>query len=319
VQLADTWHFDTTRFGRQAKIERAPAVLGSRNFEGTVRSNLEENIGLSRKIIWTGASAAAHVIDSIEGDSLVKAQNVQIHFTWNLGYIGGVARSGGITRVHGNRLRRAYILPAGCEVEFNLEKSHFSLLSIEMDSPFLLRSCELEHLQNIEIIETWDYNDPLCWELANVIYRECVDEAPQGFLYSETAIILLALNVVRKLSTYVPPFNIIDRGGLSPVLLRRSCDYMMQRVRDDISLQEVAAVVGLSAGHFTFAFKRSVGITPHAWLRRQRIDQAKRLLRDPELDLTTIAMRVGYANQSAFGVAFKRETGHTPAAFRRTC
>jgi len=47
-------------------------------------------------------------------------------------------------------------------------------------------------------------------------------------------------------------------------------------------------------------------------LRRQRIERAKTLLHDPNLDLTRMAMILGYANQSSFGVAFKRETGLTP-------
>jgi AraC family transcriptional regulator len=51
-------------------------------------------------------------------------------------------------------------------------------------------------------------------------------------------------------------------------------------------------------------------------LRRQRIERAKTLLHDPNLDLTEIAMILGYANQSSFGVAFKRETGLTPMQWR---
>jgi AraC family transcriptional regulator len=242
-----------------------------------------------------------------------------MHFAWNSGFIGGIARSGGKTRIHGNRLRYAYVIPAGSQIEFILERSNFNLLSIEFGEQFLSRSCELEHAPHLEIIETWDYNQPLCWELANAIFKECMDEAPQGLLYSETAMTLLAMHVVRALSTHVTPLNMSARGALAPVLLRRACDYMMLRLGDDVSLHEVAAVTGLSAGHFSFAFKRSLGVTPYAWLRRQRIERAKALLRDPELSLPAIASIVGYANQSALGVAFKRETGQTPTDWRRRC
>jgi AraC family transcriptional regulator len=51
-------------------------------------------------------------------------------------------------------------------------------------------------------------------------------------------------------------------------------------------------------------------------LRRQRIERAKTLFHDPDLDLAQIAMILGYANQSSFGVAFKRETGLTPMQWR---
>ena len=87
---------------------------------------------------------------------------------------------------------------------------------------------------------------------------------------------------------------------------------MMSRLGDDVSLHQVAASVQLSTAHFSTAFKQSLGVAPHAWLRRQRIERAKTLFHDPSLDLTQIAMILGYANQSSFGVAFKRETGLTP-------
>ena len=91
---------------------------------------------------------------------------------------------------------------------------------------------------------------------------------------------------------------------------------MMSRLGEDISVHEVAASVQLSTGHFSTAFKQSLGVAPHAWLRRQRIERAKTLLHDPNLDLVQIAMILGYANQSSFGVAFKRETGLTPMQWR---
>ncbi|WP_213736190.1 AraC family transcriptional regulator [Bradyrhizobium sp. dw_411] len=92
---------------------------------------------------------------------------------------------------------------------------------------------------------------------------------------------------------------------------------MNSRLGDDIALSELAAVSGLSAGHFAFAFKQSMGISPHGWLRRQRIDVAKTLLRNQQLSLSSIATSVGFGNQSAFGVAFRKETRMTPTAWRR--
>ena len=86
----------------------------------------------------------------------------------------------------------------------------------------------------------------------------------------------------------------------------------MSRLGGDISPHEAAASVQLSARHFSTAFKQSLGVAPHAWLRAQRIERAKTLLHDPNLNLVQIAMTLGYANQSSFGVAFKRETGLTP-------
>jgi len=119
-----------------------------------------------------------------------------------------------------------------------------------------------------------------------VIYDECTSSAPQGVLYAETAVTLLAMHLVRNVSTLTSLLKHIRRGGLSPLRLRRACDYMMSRLGEDISLQEVAASVQLSTGHFSTAFKQSLKVAPHAWLRRQRIERAKKLLHDPNLDMT---------------------------------
>ena len=300
--------------GGQAKIVRSPAIIGTRAFEGTLRSTFKETPGRSRQIAWTGASAAAHMIPSIEGYSYVKANSVQAHFSWNLGYVGGTAKCGSRTEIYGNKPRYAYVVPPGSELEFELEKSNFNLLTTEFGQHFLLRSCELDQ---VEIVPTWDYNHSVSWALAELLFEECADEAPQGLLYSETAMMLLALHLVRALSTQVQKLKVTRRGGLSSTLLRRARDYMIHRLSDDVSLQEVAAVTGLSVGHFSFAFRSSLGIAPHAWLRGQRIERAKVLLCDPKHSLATIALAVGYANQSAFGVAFKRETGLTPTEWKR--
>ena len=93
---------------------------------------------------------------------------------------------------------------------------------------------------------------------------------------------------------------------------------MAGRLAENVSLSEVAGIADLSLAHFSFAFKTSMGIAPHAWLRRQRVDRAKMLLLDRNLALGAVALSVGFSTQSAFGAAFKRETGSTPATWRRT-
>jgi AraC family transcriptional regulator len=92
---------------------------------------------------------------------------------------------------------------------------------------------------------------------------------------------------------------------------------MVDRLAENVSLSEVAGIADLSLAHFSFAFKTSMGVAPHAWLRRQRVDRAKTLLLDPGLTLSAVALLVGFSTQSAFGAAFKRETGWAPAAWRR--
>jgi AraC family transcriptional regulator len=298
-------------------LRASPAMIGHHGHRGTIHSTLDGMVNQSQQVAWAGGSATAHEIQSLVGEADVMARAVELHFSWNSGCINAEARSGGKIWYDENRPSYAYILPPGTLVAFRMKEAReFRNLSVEFGADFLLGAAGFEGPVNFDISETWDYRDPLSWQLARVIYDECTNGAPQGILYTETAATLLAMHLVRNLSTVTPPLKEIRRGGLPPSRLRRACDYMMSGLGEDISLQEVAASVELSTGHFSTAFKQSLGITPHAWVRRQRIDRAKALLHDPNLNLTQIAIILGYANQSSLGVAFKRETGATPTQWR---
>jgi AraC family transcriptional regulator len=304
-------------------VRRAPTTVrlfsglaGENGHPGPVHSSPNGAFDQSQKIAWTGGNATAFQIRSMVGEVEVLARLIELHFIWNSGYIEGEARSGGKIITNKNRPSFAYVLPPGTLVEFRLKEAlGYQQLSIELQPDFVLAAMGLETSVNFDVIETWDYNDPLSWQLARVINDECFSHAPQGTLYVETAATVLAMNLFRNLSTFTR-LREICRGGLSPSLLRRACDYMMSRLAEDISLHEVAASIQLSTGHFSTAFKQSLGLAPYAWLRRQRIERAKTLLHDPNLDLTQIALILGYANQSSFGVAFRRETGLTPTQWR---
>jgi AraC family transcriptional regulator len=305
-------------------VRRAPTTVGlfsglagENGHLGPVHSSLNGAFDQSQKIAWTGGNATAFQIRSLVGEVEVMARLIELHFIWNSGYIDAEARSGGkIIITNKNRPSLAYVNPPGTLVELRLKEAHgYQLLSIELQPDFVLAAMGIETSVNFDVIETWDYSDPLSWQLARVINDECLSHAPQGTLYVETAATVLAMNLFRNLSTFTR-LKEICRGGLSPSILRRACDYMMSRLGADISLHEVAASIQLSTGHFSTAFKQSLGLAPYAWLRRQRIERAKTLLHDPKLDLTQIALILGYANQSSFGVAFRRETGLTPTLWR---
>jgi len=107
------------------------------------------------------------------------------------------------------------------------------------------------------------------------------------------------------------------RGGLAPRVLKSVQTYMRDQLARDVSLRELASLAHLSSHHFCRAFKRSTGLPPHAWLTQQRVERAKEMMAShPAMGLTEIALCVGYASQTTFGVAFRRATGFTPSQWR---
>jgi AraC family transcriptional regulator len=103
-------------------------------------------------------------------------------------------------------------------------------------------------------------------------------------------------------------------GGLS---LRRAIERLRSDSDADVSLAALASEAGLSRFHFCRAFKESTGLSPHAWLRQYRLEQAMNMLRDTDASLVSVAAALGYASQTAFAAAFRRLTGETPSDWRR--
>ncbi|HRP56276.1 AraC family transcriptional regulator [Agriterribacter sp.] len=78
---------------------------------------------------------------------------------------------------------------------------------------------------------------------------------------------------------------------------------------------ELAKTAGMSLSTFKRIFKKHFGISPGKWLHEQRIARAKRMLKDPEVNISDIAFNLGYSDVAAFSKAFKLETGISPTAF----
>ncbi|OZI23537.1 hypothetical protein CAL26_08835 [Bordetella genomosp. 9] len=103
--------------------------------------------------------------------------------------------------------------------------------------------------------------------------------------------------------------------ALTPSQQRRVLDYMRHHAASNISVEEIAAQCGISAGHFTKAFHQSVGLTPHQWILKRRVDMAKELLRK-DVHIAAVASTCGFADQSHFSRVFRKFTGDSPARWR---
>ena len=105
--------------------------------------------------------------------------------------------------------------------------------------------------------------------------------------------------------------------GLAPWQVKRACEKLQSDLSGKFTLQEIAAELDLSVSHFSRAFRASVGLPPHQWLLRQRIDAAKQLMTVRGLSLADIAISAGFANQSHFTRVFSALVGVSPAVWRR--
>jgi AraC family transcriptional regulator len=108
------------------------------------------------------------------------------------------------------------------------------------------------------------------------------------------------------------------RGGLPGWQQKKVAQYIEEHLANEISLLSLAQLVQLSPFHFSRAFKQSFGMPPHRYLTWQRIERAKALLGERKLSVTEIGLDVGFSETSSFTAAFRKLTGETPTAYRRS-
>jgi AraC family transcriptional regulator len=102
-----------------------------------------------------------------------------------------------------------------------------------------------------------------------------------------------------------------------PRFLKTAIDYLHDAKGAQITLDQLAAVIGCDAGRLSAAFRRHLGCTVGDYQRRLRVEQAAGLLATGRLPIAEIAVLCGFADQPHLNRAFKAQIGTTPAAYRR--
>ncbi len=94
------------------------------------------------------------------------------------------------------------------------------------------------------------------------------------------------------------------------------CNYINEHCTEDLTLDEIAERAGFSKYHFTRLFKQFTDVTFYRYLNQKRIACAERLLTNPEISVTEVALQCGYSSLSAFLRMFKLIKQCTPTEFR---
>lgn len=109
----------------------------------------------------------------------------------------------------------------------------------------------------------------------------------------------------------------IPHRGLPTTHLKTVKDYIQGHLDARITLAKLAELTHMSEFYFVRMFKESTNMTPHRYIRHQRILLAQELLSDPKLKVIDVSLRVGFEYQSNFARIFRREVGLSPYKFRR--
>ena len=98
--------------------------------------------------------------------------------------------------------------------------------------------------------------------------------------------------------------------------LERAIRFMDENLDQPLTLERIAQTMFVSRFHFARMFRLVTGESPMQYLRRLRVERAKRMMVRGDLTLSEIAAEVGFCDQSHFTRIFRQATGTTPRRFQ---
>ena len=95
-------------------------------------------------------------------------------------------------------------------------------------------------------------------------------------------------------------------------------EYIYAHIKERITIEDLADELGVSASYLSRLFKKETGMVISTYIREQKIEMAKNLLRYSEYSMIDIANRLAFSSQSHFTQQFKEVMGMTPKKYRDT-
>lgn len=192
-----------------------------------------------------------------------------------------------------------------------VEFIHLYLMPATLDRA----AVELFQQSRYELLAQSAIVDPLMTAMAMQLKQE-VARNQLDRLYLESVTMLLALHLLKHHSNVIKSLK-QAAGKLSSDQFAMVQDYILAHLDRNLSLQELADLVGLNPHYFCRLFKAACGLTPHQYLLKSRVDQAAQLLRSTQLPIAHVAQQVGFYDQSRFTQVFRRWRGVTPKHYQQ--
>jgi AraC family transcriptional regulator len=190
----------------------------------------------------------------------------------------------------------------------------------------LLFAIEPEHLAGaaeaigarptLELPDKFHFEDGLLEQLVRTLARQFEGDRLPDLLYTESLTQTLLLHLIRRHSDRPVP----SRRGLyflSEPRVERALEFIQANLSQSLSLAQIASEADLNTSQFCNVFKNVMGLTPHQYVLRQRIEKALNLLKETTLPVSEIALQTGFADQSHLTRVLRQHRGVTPRQVRR--
>ncbi len=99
-------------------------------------------------------------------------------------------------------------------------------------------------------------------------------------------------------------------------IISQTVSYIKLHYNEQLTSSDLAYKLGYSTNYFIKLFKNTMGVTPLKYIKRKRLEEAKKLLLSTDLDINLIMQKVGFLDFSYFSKSFKARYGFSPQNYR---
>ncbi len=225
---------------------------------------------------------------------------------------GGKQYSG--TAVHGD----IDIVPAHTAMRWEMQDQNDRTLILSLPQTFLRTVAHESEVDadGMEIRNRFQVRDRELETLSWAMQREMELGYPSGRVYLDGLTLAIAARLVTRHSSLT---NGVEQrnGGLTGHRLKQVLSFIEEELAEDLSLEKIAAIAGVSSSHLNSLFRSSMGMPAHQYVIQRRVERAKTLLLQNGLSITEIALEVGFAHQSHLARHMRRSLGLAPRAIKR--
>ena len=210
------------------------------------------------------------------------------------------------------------IMRAGEAVRVVTGAAHGSHLHFYLPDHLLQQSAVEEFGQNdrVELLPSGCRHDVDIAQFGRIAALEIESPSGGSKIMLDSISLALVVRLLRIWSNCSPRIN-MHRSTLATWQQKRAIEQLQTRYHENLSIADLAADARLSPFHFIRSFKRSVGVPPHQYLTKIRLERACVLLETTNLAVTDVAFETGYQSPAHFARLFRRHYGMTPTAYRR--
>ncbi|GJE15605.1 helix-turn-helix domain-containing protein [Methylobacterium marchantiae] len=147
--------------------------------------------------------------------------------------------------------------------------------------------------------------------LLNVLHCDVIAGTPAGPSLGEAVM----LQVLQLLFPDDERRADLEQRSITPSQVDRACEIIEARLSSQLNLMILAQSVDMSTRHFTRAFRRATGHSPHAYITHRRLTRAQDLMQQGSLTLAEIAERVGFSSHAHMTATFRKILDKPPSHF----